>query len=533
MKNENSASDPLRRLGRKKLRNLARKRKVKNAHLKSPAALRRAVRRAEKRSQEAGLQTPAQTKSTQKTQEQILAERRQAEILAYQEHRLRYLYAPSRFAHTGTHEEYLLEKDEELNLPDYYSEDQLRVLPVDPWQYYLYWDFDAETLESVKKYLAQEATFVLRSYDVTSIAFDGKNALSSWDTVCHPLVREWYISSPLQDRHICVELGIANTIKGFVPFLRSNTTYIPPAGVSSVRRDLFAQFVPHESALLQNQQSLLQKSAAQSPKLPVAEKTESSRVVDAFFQPFVPSPVLLNPRPQPQQALSAATAPHFTPRNLVPLTDFAAPQPRFQQQRSDLLAQPNDTDFEIFSQAAKQEPLSEDHGYLESSWEHREARWSENQDEAAAQAAGRESIQQSLGLAEGTEVRWFSELPAELSPIIFQEWITDPYDQAMFVSYSIWPWEMTEYLPLGASDWAQRKFLGASLFSWFRPAGSERMVRWQQFPGASEGRRWLRPIGASERAWSGSLQPPALREGSAWSAWPQRPLNYSGRGLFV
>ncbi|MGE3726635.1 MAG: DUF4912 domain-containing protein [Candidatus Sericytochromatia bacterium] len=524
MKNENAPSDPLRGLGRKKLRNLARKNKVKNAHLKSPAALRRAIRRAEKRTQEGHSPSLAKTKS----REELLAERRKAELQAYQEHRLRYLYAPSQFAHTGTHEEFLLEKDDELNLPDFYNENQLRLLPVDPWQYYLYWDFAPETLESVKKHLAEESVFVLRSYDITSIAFDGSNAHGSWDAICHPLIREWYISSPVHDRHVCVELGVLNPLKGFLPLLRSNTTYIPPAGVSPVRRDLFAQFMPQAVDLPRPNQP-----AQRQPAAPPVTETPAvkSQVADAFFLPFVPTPHLLNPRPEPQHVLDYATVPRFIPQNIVPISQVAVPAP--QAGRQEQLAELTPPPAPVLGSEADTDGPSYDNGYQETTWQQREARWSEALDAESAQNAGRESIRQSLGIPQGTEIRWFSELPSELTPMIFEQWITDPYDQAMFVSYSIWPWEMSEYLPLGASDWVQRKFLGASLFSWFRPAGSERMVRWQQFPGASEGARWLRPVGASERAWSGSNQPPGQREGSVWHLWPQRPLNYSGRGLFA
>lgn len=521
MKNQNSSSDPLKRLGRKKLRNLAKKNKIKNIHLKSPSALRRAIRRAEARKQK-GLTPNVKRRAVQQADE-----RRQEELKAYQEHRFRYLYAPSRFAHMGTHEEYLLEKDDDLNLPDFYLENELRVLPVDPWQYYVYWDFEPVLLEKVKQYLAWEESFVLRSYDVTSIAFDGSNAHSSWDAICHPLVREWYINSPVHDRHICVELGVVLEA-GFLPLLRSNTIYIPPATVSPVRRDLFGRFIPRQEApaVVAVPTPLL----PQNPPQPVVPA--SQQIADVFFQPYIPTPILLHPRPQPQRVLDYATMPRYLPEHLVPPVSQTGPVFHSEPGVAMPVVLPSAPAADSVRTPSPASPESLSESQPETFWQHREARWSDVQDRAAAQLAGRESIHQALGLEPGTEIRWFSELPTELSPLIFEQWITDPYDQAMFVSYSIWPWEMTEYLPLGASDWTLRKFLGASLFSWFRPAGSERMLRWRSFPGASEGLRWLRPVGASERAWSGSLQPPTFREGSAWYAWPQRLLNYSGRGIF-
>ena len=519
MKASHSSSDPLKRLGRKKLRALGRKHKIKNVKRKSAAALRRALRRA-------GVQPEQIQSSAQKGAHQLKSNvldpetaRRQAELKAYQEHRFRYLYAPSRFAHTGTHAEYLLEKDEELNLPDFYQENDLKILPVDPWQYYLYWDFDAATLAIVQKNLAWEETFILRSYDVTAIAFDGTNAHSSWDAVCHPLVREWYINSPIHDCHVCVELGILRE-DGFLPLIRSNTVYIPPAGVSSIRRDIFGTFQPRPLDAV----TMITETPAEtvaSPSTP-SHSEASTRVAEFFFQPFVPTPVRLDPRPQPRNRIDFATVPRYLPEQMVPWP--ATPTPALP------VSQTHDIDSGIIEPQAgagaeNQADAIWQKGALTS--------WSESEQADLARSAGAEVIRQTLDLPASLAVRWFSELPDELSPLIFEQWITDPYDQAMFVSYSVWPWEMTEYLPLGASDQIMRKFLGASLFSWFRPGGSERMVRWERFPGASEGARWLRPPGASERAWSGALQPPTVREGSVWHIWPQRPINYSGRGLFV
>jgi len=150
----------------------------------------------------------------------------------------------------------------------------------------------------------------------------------------------------------------------------------------------------------------------------------------------------------------------------------------------------------------------------------------ENELQTHLQEGGQESIQEWLGVPH--EIRWLSDLPTGMSAQFFEHWVTDPYDRAVMISYSIWPWEMTEYLPMGASDWTLRKFLGASLFSWYSPGGSERLL-WGQRPlGASELQQWVQPQGASENAWSGSIQTTQEPQTSAWYLWP---INQSGKGL--
>lgn len=524
MKNKRSFLEFLKSLDRKQLRDLAKKKRIRKIRLKSPAALRRAIWRAEIRKAQTEARKVAAIYKQRITQE---ADARYQEALkAYQEHRFRYLYAPSRFVHMGIHEEYLLEKDEDLQLPDFYLENELRLLPVDPWQYYVYWDFEPVLLEKVKAYLAQGVLFVLRSYDVTSIVFNGTNAHSSWDTVCHPLVREWYINSPVHDRHICVELGIMDD-NGFSPLLRSNTVYIPSATVSPVRSDRFGQFLPHQEAatVVTGSQTLLSNPSQDVTYSSQPITQMSQQIANIFFRPYLPTPMRLEPRPQPRRIVADSVI-HHTPENLVPPVFQPVPLPGKQISTQDSIltaVQASPLDISAASPLAQAES--------EVLW-HQE-QWSEIQDRGATNPKRDQEIIQFLGLMPGTEIRWFSEFPAEFSPLVFEQWITDPYDRMMFISYSIWPWEVTEYLPLGASDWTLRKFLGASLFSWYRPGGSERMLRWHSFPGASEGRYWLRPVGASERVWSGSVQPPVWREGNAWYAWPQSPRNPSGQGLFA
>lgn len=512
--------DPLRRLSKKALIRLARQYKIKHYYRKSPASLRRALRRAMARNpQPAAVEAAA---PAELTAEERVEQRRAAELKAYEEHRLRYLFMPSRFVHKGTHEEYLLEKDDELDLPDFYAEDELVAMPIDPFRFYVYWDFAEETLYDVRSWLAEDNPFSLRIYDVSDLVFNGRNAHNSWESSCHPLVREWYLNAPVNGRDLLVELGVMQA-NGFRPLLRSNVVAIPPAAVSSVTRDIFAHFVPIQPLADEG----LKPLPPQQQDVPPPKPETSAHL---FFQEYVPTPVQFNPPPPPKTFLGRERL-HIpqtpAPIQLTPPAEpagFHAPRPvappDFEAPPADSPAQPAP---QVFAEAT--EPAGQPDGG--------EVEWTEQDVIRYLSEGGSKTLTQWLGLPQ--EIRWLSDMPMGLSPMFFEHWIDDPYDRAMMISYAIWPWELTEYLPLGASDHALRKFLGASLFSWFRPGGSERM-RWWQKPGGSDQVRWMRPLGASEMSWSGTQQSEDKPGKSAWYLWPAPASGRfgmeSGKGLF-
>ncbi len=557
--------DPLRALGSRVLRQIARHLKIKHYYRKSPSKLRRAIHRVCERQHgpqaleamnqlihrfqgestvepQTGLQAAVEAlrdplalpplpppaspplkkplKNIQALEDQIEA-RRAAERKAIEEHRLRYLFSPSQFVHKGTHEEYILEKDEDIELPDYYAEQELVALPIDPYRYYVYWDFDTPLQAEVESLMKQAPdVFMLKVSDVTGIQYTGDNALAvSWEP-CNPLIKEWYLNTDWHDRHVCVELGHRHA-KGFKVLLRSNVIHIPPASVSSVRLDRFAEFVPAQPVA--TDRIVTEEPQLSTSQVPI--ETAAQELVGAFFESYTPTPVQFNPipparssearpvasPPQPVQRVAPpapqATAPaEHTPTPAAPPVIHWRPAPS----RAVFLKPPEPTKAE---QSPEQAPATPQLMPTQGMDTHETEHW--------LSTAGGQHIQQWLGLP--YDVRWFSDFPAEALPLMFEQWITDPYDQALMISYAIWPWEVTEYLPLGASDWTLQKFLGASLFSWFRPAGSERMIRWQTQPGGSEKIHWLRPQGASEQHWSGSLQPLRAQSAHPWESWPPAP----------
>ena len=536
--------DPLRALSSRTLRQIGRHLKIKHYYRKSPSKLRRAIRRSLQRkvtpeqSASARLeqliqkftrpakptkpetrsvapktaQTPA--KKSILTREQEVEARRAAERKAYEEHRLRYLFSPSRFVHKGTHDDYILEKDEDIELPDFYAEKELVALPIDPFRFYVYWDFDTPLEADVKDILNRAPdVFMLKVSDVTGVMYNGENAHNYELLSCDPLSREFYVNTRWHDRNLCVEL-VYRHAKGLETLLRSNTVYIPPATVSPVRQDRFAHFVPAQPVVTDR---LVSKDSA---NLALPEPVESSaaprELVTAFFEDYTPTPVQFNPRP-PRSAQTQETE---TPSRPV-ATGFVDPVPvqwRPPPSRAVFLKPP---------EPPKPQPVVES---TPGPVQHHTAPVQGMNEEATESWLTREGGQQMsnwLGLP--FEVRWFSDIPTDALPMMFEQWITDPYDQALMISYAIWPWEVTEYMPLGSSDWTLRKFLGASLFSWFRPGGSERMLRWTTQPAGSERVRWLQPQGASEVHWSGSLQPVKQQDMHPWELWP-KPV--SGSGVF-
>ncbi len=521
--------DPLRRLGKKALRRLARQYKIKHFYRKSPASLRRAIRRAQLREQQAAGIKPL-------TPEELAIQRRDAEVKAFEEHRLRYLFLPSRFVHKGTHEEYLLEKDEDIELPDYYQENELTAMPIDPFRFYVYWDFDEETLYDVRSWLAEDNVFQLRIHDITALVFNGKNAHDSWEAPCHPLVREWYLNAPVNGRDLLIELGVMLPTS-FRALLRSNPLFVPPASVSPVTDDVFAQFVPGQPRQSDPEpEHKLDQVRPVTPDAVPQPKPETS--AHLFFQEYVPTPVQFNPPPPPRQILRHVPIevpiqpepnPAKSEASQIPDTPLhqpgftPAPQ-AFHQPLEAVHAVPPPVEHgEWVNLREIVEPsFSETRYEIQSEGtpgpESGELTWTEADVLRYLSEGGSMTLHEWFGLPH--EIRWLSDMPMGMSPIFFEHWIDNPYDRALMISYAIWPWEITEYQPLGASDWTLRKFLGASLFSWFRPGGSERMIWWQQPSGGSENIRWQRPLGASEISWSGDMQTINQPGRSAWELWP-------------
>lgn len=558
--------DPLRALSSRVLRQIARHLKIKHYYRKSPSKLRRGITRDCTQRHPENTQAEIQRLVNQFTAEPIkksaaptlavtpdkpatppvknlraleeaVEDRQAAERKAIEEHRLRYLFSPSRFVHKGTHEDFILEKDEEIELPDYYAESELVALPIDPYRFYVYWDFDAARQAEVEGLLTQAPdVFMLRVSDVTGIVYNGSNAHSKTLEPCNPLIKEWYLNTQQHDRNLCIELGYRHA-KGFEVLLRSNTVYIPPATVSPIRQDKFAQFVPARPVATDR----LMEDSHRPLTLPAGDRENAAAesLVGAFFEPYQPTSIQFNPAP-PASPVATPAMVRAAQRAFVPEpptdpapgknTQLTPPAVNWRPapSRAVFLKQP---------EAPRTEAMTFERPVTVNAQGDQSTRgFNQEETESWLSEAGGREIKNWLGLP--YDVRWFSDFPTDALPMMFEQWITDPYDQALMISYAIWPWEITEYLPLGASDAMLQKFLGASLFSWFRQAGSERMVRWQTQPGGSEQIHWLRPQGASEHYWSGSLQPQRQQHVHPWESWPPAPTANaalslaSGSGFF-
>ncbi len=158
------------------------------------------------------------------------------EAKSVEDHKLKFLLKPSKFPKGKTNKEYLLEEEENLELPEIYEENKIVLLPVDPFRIYTYWNLNIETLGLIEKLNLQQ--IVLKVNDVTGIVYNGKNANHYWFESCIPLAKNWYIYLQDGNRNLMVELGYVQNGK-FNILATSNTIYVPRKNPSQFVQDKF------------------------------------------------------------------------------------------------------------------------------------------------------------------------------------------------------------------------------------------------------------------------------------------------------
>jgi hypothetical protein len=126
---------------------------------------------------------------------------------------------------------------EHRELPGGYAEDVLALQVRDPWWAHAYWDLDAATYPRLKRDHAgdlEKSRWVLRSYDVSYINFDGTNAHRFFDTSVDRDARNWYLNFGAPGTSWCVDLGFILPDGRFITVLRSNVIALPLDGPSWV-----------------------------------------------------------------------------------------------------------------------------------------------------------------------------------------------------------------------------------------------------------------------------------------------------------
>ncbi len=109
-------------------------------------------------------------------------------------------------------------KKEDISLPQTYQKDKLVMMPINPYWYYLYWDFSP----SNSTFVQTIGRIVLRVYDVTFIEFDGTNAHRTFEIPLSHGVRNYYINLPMPGAHYLAEIGYYDESGQYRSLLRSN-----------------------------------------------------------------------------------------------------------------------------------------------------------------------------------------------------------------------------------------------------------------------------------------------------------------------
>jgi len=126
---------------------------------------------------------------------------------------------------------------EHQELASRYNEDVLVLQIRDPWWAHTYWDVSSQTSARLRKELSHDfdrSRWVLRSYDVSYINFDGTNAHRFFDTSIDVDARNWYLNFGAPGTSWCVDLGLVLSDGRFITVIRSNIVSLPLDGPSWV-----------------------------------------------------------------------------------------------------------------------------------------------------------------------------------------------------------------------------------------------------------------------------------------------------------
>jgi hypothetical protein len=118
------------------------------------------------------------------------------------------------------------------DLPEFYGETRVVVLPVDPYRVHIYWDVTPVDLEKAMHRLGtgfSRAQAALRFYDITYIIFDGTHAHCSFDVDIELQAKNWYVSLWSPEKAYCVDLLVKAPDGRSIVLARSNVAETPRA----------------------------------------------------------------------------------------------------------------------------------------------------------------------------------------------------------------------------------------------------------------------------------------------------------------
>jgi hypothetical protein len=128
-----------------------------------------------------------------------------------------------------------LPQREPEELPDFYEETKVVLLPVNPYLVHVYWGVGPHDLAEIGRFftrLGRRVQPVLRFFDITYIDFDGANAHSWFDIEIDLRAKNWYVHLASPARSYCLDLGLRVEGGEFHRLARSSAVEIPRTGPS-------------------------------------------------------------------------------------------------------------------------------------------------------------------------------------------------------------------------------------------------------------------------------------------------------------
>ncbi|BCB04822.1 DUF4912 domain-containing protein [Bacillus sp. KH172YL63] len=99
-----------------------------------------------------------------------------------------------------------------------------------PSRIYCYWDIPAGWVRHIQNHFNMNTDpqpYVLRLYDITSIAFNGHNHHAYTDTYVPHTETEWFVNGLKENRSYCMEVGLRLPAGDFIAISRSNVIHTP------------------------------------------------------------------------------------------------------------------------------------------------------------------------------------------------------------------------------------------------------------------------------------------------------------------
>jgi hypothetical protein len=137
-----------------------------------------------------------------------------------------------------------LDVPQRLQLPTSYDLDCLCAMVRNPKTVYLYWELSNTRKSFLEKNFGTDWSSIpkyLKIYHVTSIIFNGHNALREFEVPLPEMTNNWFITELEPNQTYVVELGIKTENGSFFTILRSNPIDTPRNNINQV--GLFSESV--------------------------------------------------------------------------------------------------------------------------------------------------------------------------------------------------------------------------------------------------------------------------------------------------